>query len=814
MLTTLDDIRFGARMLLKRPGLSVTAVVALALGIGLTTSMFSIVYGLTLRGLPFEDPDALVAISRTRPAQNMQFMPVTIHDFEDWRDQQTSFEYLAAWLATSVNISCSDGEPIWYTGTHANAHLFDMLRVPPILGRTFRPDEDHPSAPPVVLLSYRAWQDGFQGDPEVVGRVVTANAELTTIVGVMPENFDFPGTVDIWMPLRMDPLEFPRGSGPDTGTVSLQAIGRLKDGVSVDQAQTEMTAIAARLAAAYPASNAGIGVIVRPVMDTFLGSQLPTMLFTMLGAVFGVLLIACGNVANLLLVRTIQRAKEVAIRTAIGASRMRTVVQVLAEAFVLSVVGAVLGLGIAKIGIDYFNGALAVFPMPLWLEIALDPVAVAFVVGLTCVATLFAGIVPAIRASRTDVNEILNDESRGSSGVRLGRISHGLVVAEIAVSCALLVVSGLMIRTVTNVSQFDYGFDTDRLFTARLRLLDGDYPTAQDKRRFGDDLLRRLEDHPGVRSASLTSHLPASGGLRQQLSVGGVAYPTELDHPQVHRVVVSPGYFDTLEVGAVRGRVFARTDTPETATVAIVSEQFVTLYLDTGDPIGQQIKLGDDDEAWRTVVGVVPDLHIGGIGAGGGVPQHDAVYLPLTQESLSYVYVFLRTAQNPMTLTSAVQASIRAIDPRLPIYWVRSMNEQFAMNAVFFEIFGTLFTAFGVAALLLATIGLYGVMSFSVSNRTREIGVRMALGAHRKSVLALILRRGALHLAIGLLVGLGLAGLLSQGLQAIFFDVNPWENTVVVATVVVALSLAGLTACCVPAQRAAQVSPVEALRCE
>ena len=340
--------------------------------------------------------------------------------------------------------------------------------------------------------------------------------------------------------------------------------------------------------------------------------------------------------------------------------------------------------------------------MPLWLEIALDPVAVAFVVGLTCVATLFAGIVPALRASRTDVNEILNDESRGSSGVRLRRISHGLVVAEIAVSCALLVVSGLMIRTVTNVSQFDYGFDTDRLFTSRLRLLDGDYPTAQDKRRFGDDLLRRLEDHPGVRSASLTSHLPASGGLRQQLSVGGVAYPTELDHPQVHRVVVSPGYFDTLEVGAVRGRVFARTDTPETATVAIVSEQFVTLYLDTGDPIGQQIKLGDDDEAWRTVVGVVPDLHIGGIGAGGGVPQHDAVYLPLTQESLSYVYVFLRTAQNPMTLTSAVQASIRAIDPRLPIYWVRSMNEQFAMNAVFFEIFGTLFTAFGVAALLLA----------------------------------------------------------------------------------------------------------------
>ena len=694
-----------------------------------------------------------------------------------------------------MNISGSDGEPIWYTGTHANAHLFDMLRVPPILGRTFRPEEDHPSAPPVMLVSYRAWQDGFQGDPAVVGRVVTANAELTTIVGVMPENFDFPGTVDIWMPLRMDPLEFPRGSGPDTGTVSLQAIGRLKVGVSVDQAQTEMTAIAARLATSYPATNAGIGVIVRPVLDTFLGSQLPTMLFTMLGAVFGVLLIACGNVANLLLVRTIQRAKEVAIRTAIGASRMRTVVQVLAEAFVLSVVGAVLGLGIAKIGIDYFNGALAVFPMPLWLEIALDPVAVAFVVGLTCVATLFAGIVPALRASRTDVNEILNDESRGSSGVRLGRISHGLVVAESAVSCALLVVSGLMIRTVTNVSAFDYGFDTDRLFTARLRLLDGDYPTAQDKRRFGDDLLRRLEDYPGVRSASLTSHLPTSGGLRQQLSIGGVAYPTEVDHPQVHRVVVSPGYFDTLEVGRgprarlrPHGHAGDRDGRHRQRAVRRALSRHGRPHRSANQARGRRRSLANGrrgrtrpahrrDRGGRrraTARRGLPPAYA-------GVPQL-RLRLPANRPKPDDVDVGGPGLDS--RYRSAVAHLLGPLHERAVRY-----------ERGVFEIFGTLFTAFGIAALLLATIGLYGVMSFSVSNRTRETGVRMALGAHRKTVLALILRRGALHLAIGLLVGLGLAGLLSQGLQAIFFDVNSWENTVVVATVVVALSLAGRLLC-------------------
>ena len=513
MRTALNDVWFGARMLLKRPGLSVIAVVALALGIGLTTSMFSIVYGLVLRGLPFEDPDALVAISRTRPAQNVQFMPVTIHDFEDWRVQQTSFEHLAAYIGSTVNVSGTEGQPIRYTGTGANAQLFDLLRVQPIMGRTFRPEEDHPSTPAVMVLSYRAWQARFQGDPDIVGRTVRANSELTTIVGVMPEHFDFPGQIDIWTPLRLDPLAFPRGSSrPGRGLAELQAIGRLKAGVSIEQAQTEMTAIAERLTTAYPESNGGVGVIVRPVLDAFLGSETPALLYTMLGAVFGVLLIACANVANLLLVRTIQRSKEVAVRTALGASRGRTVVQVLAEAFVLSVVGAVVGLGVAKVGVDYFNGALAVVQMPLWLEIALDPVAVACVIGLTCLATVFAGLVPALRASRTDVNEILNDEARGSSGVRLGRISHGLVVAEIALSCALLVAAGLMISTVTNVSQFDYGFDTDHLFTARLGPLNSDYPTAQNKQQFYDDLLRRLDDQPGIRSASLTSNLPASGG--------------------------------------------------------------------------------------------------------------------------------------------------------------------------------------------------------------------------------------------------------------------------------------------------------------
>ena len=458
------DLRLGARMLLTRPSLSLTAIVALALGIGLTTAMFSIVYGLLVRGLPYDDPDRLIAVSRTRPAQNLEFMPVTIHDFEDWRAQQDSFEALAAYVVITVNVSGTEGQPIRYSGGRVSASLFDLLGVQPLLGRTFRPEEDHASAAPVMLLSHRAWRDRFDGNPEIVGQTVRANSALTTIIGVMPERFDFPGQIDAWLPLRIDALAFPRGSGPELGNTSLQAVGRLREGVSIDQAQTEMTAIAERLATAYPATNVGIGVRLRRFMDTFVGDELPLFLYTMLAAVFGVLLIACANVANLLLVRTVQRTKEVAIRTALGSSRMRTLVQVLGEAFALSVVGAVVGLGIATLIVDYFNAALATAQTPLWLTIAVDPAAGIFAVGLTLVAALFAGLVPALRASRTDVNEILSDESRGSSGVRLGRISKGLVVAEIAVSCGLLVAAGLMIRTVVNVTTFDYGFSTENVF--------------------------------------------------------------------------------------------------------------------------------------------------------------------------------------------------------------------------------------------------------------------------------------------------------------------------------------------------------------
>lgn len=810
MRPVLGPLRYGVRMLVRRPGLSLSAIVALALGIGLTTTMFSIVYVAVLKGLPFEDADELVALFRNRPAQGVQFMGVSIHDFHDWRRQQTSFEDIAAYYAETVNVGGTEGQPIRYLGAYASAHLFDVLRVRPILGRTFRPEEDHPSTPPVMILSYRAWQDRFQGDPTIVGRTVRANAEVTTIVGVMPEKFGFPSQMDAWLPLRIDPLAYSRSGGPALEGTVVQAIGRLKDGVTLDQAQAEMSAIAGRLATEYPASNQGVGVTLMRQVDTFIGPPAVAMLYTMLGAVFGVLLIACANVANLLLARTVVRAKEIAVRTALGASRWRTITQLLAETLVLAAAGTVVGLVVAKVGMDFFNAGLATQEMPLWFVARLDPAVAAFVVGLTILSTLAAGTIPALRASNANVAEIMNDESRGSSSLRMGRVSKVLVVAQLAVSCGLLVAAGLMIRTVVNVARFDYGFDTANILTARVGLFEKDYPTAASQLAFYDGLVERLEGRPGIRAVAWTSDLPARGGQMQPLTVDGVAYPTDQDHPLARRIVISPAYFDIVGVRPVRGRLFARTDAAETQPVAIVNERFVELFFPGKDPLGARVRLGQDDTPWRTIVGVVPDLHLGGA-IGAINPRHEGVYLPLAQNAINFMSLAVRTEQAATSYAATVQDEVNQIDAALPLYWVRSLSDQYALDTWFYRAFGTLFVAFGLVALAMATIGLYGIMSFSAGNRTREIGVRMALGAESRSVMMLILRQGAWQIAAGLTLGLVVAALLSQGLGLLLFGVRPWDP-LIFAAVVVALAGAGLLACVIPARRATRIDPVRALR--
>ncbi len=813
MASLLGDIRYGARMLVRRPGLSALAIVALALGIGLTTTMFSIVYTAVLKGLPYQRSDRLVALFGSRPAQGARFMPVSIHDFVDWREQQKSFEAIAAYYAETVNVSGTEGRPIRYLGAYASANLFGILRVPPLLGRTFRPEEDLPSTPPVMILSYRAWQDRFHGDPGVVGRVVRANSEMTTIVGVMPPLFDFPGQMDAWLPLRIDPLAFRRGSGPALESTQLQAIGRLRDGVSVESAQTEMATIASRIAADHPESNAGIGATVMPQFDVAVGPQARAMLWTMFGAVFGVLLIACANVANLLLARTALRAKEIAIRTALGANRLRTVSQLLAETLVLAGAGAAAGLVVARIGVAWFNASAADQEMPLWLVVGLDPAVILFVVALALVSAILAGTIPAVRASRGDTSEILNDEARGSSGLRLGRVSKVLVVVQIAFSCGLLVAAGLMVRTIVNVSRFDYGFDTANVYTARVGLFAKDYPSPASEMQFYDRVRERIGSMAGVRAVAYTSDLPARGSSQtQRLSVGGAAYPSEQDHPRARRVVVTPGFFGVFGVTPLRGRTFSDADRGDGLPVAVVDQRFVQRFFAGSDPIGARIRLGDDVAPWRTIVGVVPDMHLGG--AIGSFERHDeGVYVPLAQNVINFMSLVVRTERDAVAFAPAIQRAVNEVDPTLPLYWVRSLEEQYRLDSWFYRAFGTLFMAFGFAALALAVVGLYGVMSFAVGQRTREIGVRMALGAQARNILRLVLGHGGLQLATGIGLGLGFAALLSRGLGGLLFGVKPWDPAVF-AIVVVALSATGMMACLVPARRATRVDPIEALRYE
>lgn len=810
-MALLRDIRYGVRMLVKRPGLSASAVIALALGIGLTTTMFSIVYVAIVRGLPYDEPDRLVVVFGTRPAQNLRFMPVGLQDYVDWRQQQTSFEDIAAYFAETVNVSGSEGQPIRYLGAYVSAHVFDVLRARPILGRTFRAGEDHPSAPPVMILSYRAWRDRFAGDPDVVGRVVRANSEMTTIVGVMPEHFGFPGQMDAWLPIRLDPLAFARGSGPALEGTQLQAIARLKPGVSLEAATAEMTTIADRLAEVYPDSNRGVGVMLMTLQELMIGENARNLLWTMLAAVFGVLVIACANVTNLLLARTVARTRELAVRTALGSGRRQIVVQLLVETLVLAIVGAALGLVVAKIGIDAFNASAAGQDLPTWLVARLEPSVVGFVVLLTGLSALMAGIVPALRASRVDVSELLNDEARGSSSARMGRVSRLLVVAEIALSCGLLVAAGLMIRSIVNISRFDYGFETSNILTARVGLFAKDYPTPDDQERFYDELARRVSGLAGVRSVAFASDLPSRGSQGQRLSVDGATYATEQDHPRAGRVVVSADYFTLLGVRPLTGRVFGAGDRVDTAPVALVNERFVKSFLSAGDPIGARVRVGDNDAPWRTVVGVVPDLHLGGFG--NAEARDEGVYVPLAQNTINFMSLLVRTERAPASVASAVQAQVTAIDPTLPLYWVRSLDEQYALDSWFFRAFGGLFMAFGFSALALATIGLYGVMSFAVGNRTREFGVRMALGAKIGDVWRLVLTQGAWQLAVGLGLGLVVAAALARSLATFLFGVRPWDPLVFLM-VVATLAAAGIAACAIPARRATRVDPMSALRAD
>jgi putative ABC transport system permease protein len=807
----LRDLRFGVRMLLKRPVLSLAAIVTFGLGIGLTTAVFSIVDGIFLRGLPFEGSERVMAIQVADPALGYSRMGVEVADLVDLGAQQTVFEGLGAYTTHNINFAPGNGEPELLHAGSFSAGVLRQLHVRPVLGRGFREAEERPGADPTVIIGYDLWQERFGGSRDVLGRTVRIDGVTRTIVGVMPAGFGFPAHEALWLPLRLDPSASPRGRG-----ASYDVIGRLKEGVSLPQAQAQLATLVARIESQYPDSHRGLRFAAVPYIEFVTGRAAPFFL-TMFGAVVGVLLIACANVANLLLARSSVRTREIAVRTALGASRGRVVAQLMVEVVVLAGAGAVLGLVLATAGIAWFNSLFANEPKPFWMVFDLNPAVLLFALGATVISGAASSLVPALKMSKTDVAGALKDEGRGLSSRRMGRFSSALIVAEMAVSCALLVASGLMVRSIAQLAAAPMPFATTSVLTAQVRLPARGYADAVSRIAFYDQLLPRLSAIPGVAAATLSDGLPATENDVTPFRLEGRAYASVDEVPRARRAVVEPGYFGTFQVGVLRGRGFGGEDRRGALPVAVVNASFVRRHFPDGDPIGRRFREGarDSTRQWLTVVGVVPDLHMQGMGNNErGTLDEAGFYVPLAQSDLRYsANVILRVRGDPMDRTSDVRAAVASLDPDLPIYRVLSMGAVIGRETWFFRSFGGMFVVFGLAALFLAAVGLYGVMSFSVTARTHEMGVRSALGAPGGRLVWLVLRKSVGQLAIGLVIGLALAALAAGPLEIILYDVDA-RDPVVFGGVAATLALVGFAAAFIPARRAARVHPAEALNAE
>jgi predicted permease len=803
------DLRSGVRMLVKYPTLSLVAVLTLGLGIGLSTTVFCVVNGGLFKGLPFPNAERIVALVGTNAAQNQPRTPISVHDLALMQARLTAFDSLGAFAPTPINLATEDGRPERFAGAMMTIGAFDSLGVTPIKGRGFRAGDDRPGAEPVVLLGYDAWRDRFGSDDAIVGKTIRANGVQRVIVGVMPQTFAFPIRESVWIPLTIDPLATPRGQGPN-----YQVIGRLKEGTRIAEAKAQATAVAGQIEREFPTTNRGVGADVLPYAEMVVGREIYALLYTMLGAGIGVLLIACVNVSNLLVARASLRRREVAVRMALGAARHRVVRQHLTEVLVLAAIGGSIGIVLSVFGMRAFTQALSVNPPPFWITFELDYRVMLFVAGLIVLASLFAGALPAMHAARVSAGAVLKDDSRGSTSGRLGRFSSGLVIAELAVSCGLLIAAGLMIKSVVQLRNVKMPFAIENILTARVDLPRASYPDSAASIRFFEQLLPRLQTAPAVEAATLSDGLPAAGNGSIPVQIEGKSYPQSNDYPLAREGIVTAGYFETFQTKVVNGREFTFSDVSTSQPVAIVNESFARMHFPGVDPIGHQFRRirPNTKEPWLTIVGLVPDLLMEGIGNNNASPI--GYYIPIAQSDVANgVRIAVRTRGEPSSVTAAVRTTVASLDKDLAIYDIQTLRRVIDRQTWFYRVFGTFFMIFGFSALFLAAAGLYGVMSFAVTQRTREMGIRSALGAQGRELILLIMRKSAFQLAIGLFFGLILAALASGALQPVLYHVNP-RDVMVFATVVVTLAAASLLATFLPARRVTKIDPGLALVAE
>jgi len=808
-----QDIRYGIRMLLKAPSVSIVATIALALGIGANTAIFSVVNAVLLRPLPFANSQELMNVWETDATRGYQRGSVSYPNFVDWREQNHVFERMASYHNNDF-IMTGRGESTRLQGAVVNADLFPLLGVAPVIGRGFRADEDNPGENGrVVLLSQQLFQKRFNSDPHVVNQSLTLDGKIYTIVGVMPGAFQWPvqnEPVELWTTVAVDR----EGKEPITaerGAHYMNVIARLKPGVSKEQARAEMTTISARLEQQYPDKDLHKSSNVEPTLEALVGDIRPALLI-LLGAVGCVLLIACANVANLLLARAMTRHKEMAIRSALGASRMRVIRQLLTESVLLSLAGGALGLILAVWWSDLLV-ALGKENIPRALQVGLDWRVLGFTLLVSVLTGVVFGLVPALHSSKTELTESLKEGGRSSTeGARRNRIRGVLVVSELAIAVMLLVGAGLLIQSLWRLRHVSPGFESQNLLTLVVGIPEVKYPTEKQD-QFYRELVSRVQSLPGVRSAGAVLPLPLSGDLFR------ISFETEGrplakgDLPSADFFVVSDDYFKTLGVPILKGREFTQRDGATAPGVIIVNQAFADKFFPHEDPLGKRIKpgisTGENKPDWREIVGVVADIRNRNLSS----ELRPGYFVPEAQIPFNQMTIVVKTTNDPHSLITAVQNEVHSMDKEVPVFNVKTMEEYIAATQAAPRFNTTLLVIFAAVALILTIVGLYGVMSYAVAQRTNEIGIRMALGAQARDVLWLIVSQGFKLVIIGLAIGLIGSLLLMWVIASLLFGVTT-KDPVTFAAVAVLLGLVALLACYIPARRATRLDPLRALRYE
>lgn len=807
----LSDLRLSLRALAKSPTFVLVAVFTLVLGIGVNAAMFSIVNAIMLRGLPFPQPGQLIHLDQANPVDNLDSVGMAYQDFLDYRAGQTTLEGLAAYYDGTITLSGPGQDPERVSGTYISAGGPELIGVPPSLGRWFRPDEDSAGVAPVIVIGHTLWQNRYKSDPAIIGRPLKINGEWGTVIGVGPVDYRFPEAADVWVPLRYKKTDEKRD------VRYLGVLGRMKPGVTLKQAQAEFATLNQRLVENQPDTHKNLVSVVKPLQERFVGNDTRRLLFIMLGAVFFVLLIACANVANLLLARSATREKEMAIRTAVGAGRGRIVRLLLTESLVLSIAGAGGGLALAfwlmKLFREYIN---ANNPAPYWMVWNVDATGVIYVGILAVVTCIAAGLFPALRISKPDLNTVLKDAGRGSTGFSLSRFTRFLVVAEVALSCVLLVLAGLTIHSIIKIQTASLGFEPAGVMTARVALPETEYKDEAKQRQFFQELRNRIAARPEFTSVALADSPPTWNNRSGVVIDGRAPDPSGKGNTYAAITTVTPGYFATMNMRLRQGRDFTDADVADAPAVAVVSAGFAEQYWPQQNPVGKRFRRGTPQDKepgpWLTVVGVVPDTLKGEFDPKTW-PQAYVCYLQ-AKGATQRMTVFARTrGGDPAAATPLLRSAVRELNDDLPIYFTQTLTKMVEEAKFFKKLFGWIFGIFGGVALVLAGVGLYGVMAYSVAQRTQEIGVRVALGASPGDVLRLIMREGGIRLVTGLAVGsvigyFGGALLASElyGVQA--GDVATFSGTLLT------LGVIGLVATLVPALRALRVNPVVALRNE